>query len=148
MHQSQRMTPTMTKRLFVVPLAVLKSLCIWGKQMLCLWSLPLCTVVSTSSRCPLPAARHVKVIHPTRLAADEGCLIDQGPINRLKKGRANEERDLPSPPSSRSHHGNLICPDVARTSAAQQLEINCRHYPPRWFMILVYLWRDLRCWMQ
>lgn len=98
--------------------------------------------------CPLPAVWHVKVIHPARLSADEGCLIDQGPINRLKKGRANEERDLPSPPCSRCHHENLICPDVPRTSAARQLEINCLHYSPRWFMILVYLWRDLRCWVQ
>lgn len=38
----------------------------------------------------------VKVIHPAGLAADEGCLIDQGPIYRRRAGRANEERDLPA----------------------------------------------------
>lgn len=111
---------------FVAPLAVLKSLCIWGKQMLCLWSLSLCTVVSTSSRRPPPAARHVKGIHPTRLSADEDCLIDQGPINRLKKGRANEERDLPPPPrvlpeSSRESDMPRCSEDVSGTAAGDKL---------------------------
>lgn len=36
----------------------------------------------------------VKVIHPARLAADEGCLIDQGPIYWRRAGRADEEHDL------------------------------------------------------
>lgn len=150
-HQSQRMTPTLTKRLRLSHPSLSWNHFTAGASRCCVCgAFPFTRLYppSPAAGCPLPTAWHVKVIHPARLSADEGCLIDQGPINRLKKGRANEERDLPSSPCSRSHHENLICSDVPRTSAAQQLEINCRHYPPCWFMILVYLWRDLRCWVQ
>lgn len=140
------MTPTLAKRLRLSHSSLSWNHFTSGASRCCCGcgAFPFAQLYPPPPAAGCPTAWHVKVIHPTRLPAHEGRLIGQGPINRLKKGRANEERDLPSRRAPRSHHENLICSDVPRTSAARQLEINCRHYPPRWFMILVYVWRDLR----
>lgn len=81
---------------------------------------------SASFPCWLPVGGCIKVIHPPRLAADEGCLIDQGPIYWRRAGCANEEHDLPAL-LSRSRQENAVCSPVLRRWAAQYLKINCCH---------------------